>query len=539
VPEVDEAPSEIDRATGLSTEKLIDGFRAWAGGEVFLAIPDAQDISNLQSRSSSANNCDLPGILVGAAIDDRVAFLRFVRELRDEVGTSRAVPFLGDAGDIYEIGRDGSGPLVYVVVQDDFALLSTSRGLLTDAMVRAPGTGLAASPTFREALRRVGSDSLVFGFSRFDAAEAGVFPAAAIAAEARPSWFAGAFRMGPESARLDVTTAFASDGLGPAARALLGKSPNPVAAASILPEQTSVLVSWHNVKAQWDAIVESVWPDRADYERLRADTLESTGLDLEDDVFGWMTGEVALYVAPASVPDPQLGSFGIGLVIEAPDAAEVQGKLERVVAAISTLEPDTEANTEQIAGEGFTSFPVSAYGEQAVYLGLVDNWVVITASGEAASDVIAGIRGAAALIESPEFRVVRDGLRDPLQLLVYVDTAQVIALATTAVQAAGVEEAGIESFTEPLRPLRGVGLAAYTAVDRFDASLFAHIVVPDVPLAQAGGPRSAVEELRPLTGSSADGLCGNAVPVLPLGIFAGVLPRVTLVTASLRDLGLS
>src|SRR5207249_7732315 len=157
-----------------------------------------------------------------------------------------------------------------------------------------------------------------------------------------------------------------------------------------------------------------------------------------------MTGEVALYVAPASVPDPQLGSLGIGLVIEAPDGAEVQGKLDKIVAALSSLEPDIQGNPEQIAGEEFTSFPVPAYGEQAVYLGLVDNWVVVTAGAEAASDVIAGIRGAAALNGSPEFRVVRDGLPDPLQLLAYVDIAQAIAMATTAIQAAGIEEADVE-----------------------------------------------------------------------------------------------
>ena len=531
--EVDEAWSQIDQATGLSTEKLLDEFRAWAGGEVFIAVPDARDLTDLQ-KSSSRASCELPGVVAGAAIDDRVAFQRFVRELQDEVGATRAVPFPGDAGDIYEIGRDGSGPLLYVVVQDEFALLSTSRELLTGALAQGPRTSLAASPTFGEALRRLGGESLVFAFSQFDAAASGVFPAAGIAAEARPSWFAGALRMGPESARLDVTTAFASDGLGPAVRALLGQSPNPVATASILPEQTSVLVSWHNLKAQWDAIVEAVWPDRADYEQLRADTRESTGLDLDDDIFGWMTGEVALYVAPASVPDPQLGSLGIGLVIEAPDGAEVQGKLDKIVAALSSLEPDIQGNPEQIAGEEFTSFPVPAYGEQAVYLGLVDNWVVVTAGAEAASDVISGIRGAAALNGSPEFRVVRDGLRDPLQFLVYDDIAQAIAMATTALQAAGIEEADVEPFTEPLRPIRSVGFAVNTGVDRADASLFAHIVVPDAPLSRAGGPRSTVVQPRP-PAESRDDPCWSAVSNLPLGQFAEVLGRA----ASLRDLSRS
>src|SRR5438094_4746511 len=116
--EVDEARSQIDQATGLSTEKLLDEFRAWAGGEVFIAVPDARDLTDLQNSSSRAS-CALPGVVVGAAIADRVEVQRFVRELQDEIGAARAVPFLGDAGDIYEIGRDGSGPLLYVVVQDE------------------------------------------------------------------------------------------------------------------------------------------------------------------------------------------------------------------------------------------------------------------------------------------------------------------------------------------------------------------------------------------------------------------------------------
>src|SRR2546430_1889552 len=53
--EVDEAWSQIDQATGLSTEKLLDEFRAWAGGEVFIAVPDARDLTDLQNSSSRAS----------------------------------------------------------------------------------------------------------------------------------------------------------------------------------------------------------------------------------------------------------------------------------------------------------------------------------------------------------------------------------------------------------------------------------------------------------------------------------------------------
>lgn len=89
-------------------------------------------------------------------------------------------------------------------------------------------------------------------------------------------------------------------------------------------------------------------------EQLNQAFTQYTGLDFEQDVLSWMTGDYALFLSlnPAFDPTSQFGIFqavpiDFGLVIEAADAAKAQATVAGLTQAIQTgVEQMSAANTE-------------------------------------------------------------------------------------------------------------------------------------------------------------------------------------------------
>lgn len=480
-PEVEEASRQLGAfAGGMSLEELRQGVSTWAGGEVFVALPEAQDLRRFAPfgdvvDDDDESSCREPGVLVGAAIGDVSAFRTFVGAINEGIAV-RAAPTTVEShngADIYLVGESAAGAAFYVGIDRGYALVSTSRSLLTAALEQDPSTSLAASTSFREAADRLASGSLAFMFSNLS--EELFFGGGGAYQDAPVHWLAGSLQLAPDSVRVDVTTDVDSSALSRATRALLGKSPNPLATAGIVPTETTFFVGWDNVKLIWDQIVDGVWPDAADYERFRRDSVESTGLDPEDDIFGWMTGELAVFVSPSREEDQTLRNIGIGLMLEAQDASLARQKLDKILDAVRrAAAPDRQPTTQEVEGISFHRIPL--YEDTALYAAVVGDWVLVTSSPSVAADTLAGMRGQGGLNADEEYAVVRSVLADPLQFFGYINTPALVAMAASAVGASGGDVDQIDAY---LRPIRGVGLAVDTTAERVDGSFFVHLVIPE------------------------------------------------------------
>ena len=479
-PEAEEAGRQLGGlAGGMSLEELRRGVQSWAGGEVFVALPEPQDLRRYAPLGDvlddDESSCREPGVLVGAAIGDVSAFRTFVIAINERIAT-RVAPTTVEGhngADIYSVGESAAGAAFYVGVDRGYALVSTSRSLLTAALDQDPSTSLAASPSFREAAGRLARGSLAFMFSNLS--EDLFFGGGGIYQDAPVHWLAGALQLAPDSVRVDITSDVDSSALSRASRALLDKSRNPLRTAGIVPTETTFFVGWDNVKLIWDQIVEGVWPDAADYERFRRDSVEDTGLDPEDDIFGWMTGELALFVSPSREEDQNLKNIGIGLMIEAQDASLARQKLDKIVDAVRRgASSDGQPTTQEVEGISFHRIPL--YADTALYAAVVNDWVLVTSSLSVAADTLAGMRGQGGLNADEDYAVVRSVLADPLQFFGYVNLPRLVAITTSAVGAAGGDVEGVDAY---LRPIRGVGIAVDTTSERIDSSFFVHLVIPE------------------------------------------------------------
>src|SRR2546427_3696642 len=75
-PEMDQARSQMADAAGIdeSLDDVVQDLGTWVGGELFLALPTADDLRCWQSsRSGVDEGCQAPDVLMGAAIGSESA----------------------------------------------------------------------------------------------------------------------------------------------------------------------------------------------------------------------------------------------------------------------------------------------------------------------------------------------------------------------------------------------------------------------------------------------------------------------------------
>ncbi|MEA2639090.1 MAG: hypothetical protein QOF51_484, partial [Chloroflexota bacterium] len=488
-PEVDRAFRQSRFAVGSSSlDELRQRLATWVGGEVFFAVPTVADVgafTQLDEGVTGLDDCREPGLLIGAAIGNTLAFQQFMLDMNSRLASGGVAATVEptDAGDVIGVGPTAAGPGLYVAVKGGYALASTSRSVLAAALAQNGGRSLAANPAFRDAPSRLVGGPLAFLFSNVP--EDVFFGGGGLFEGAPVSWVAGSLQLGPESMRVDVTSDIQSAVLTRATQMLVGKSPNPLQSAAVAPSTTTFYLGWDNVKLLYDQVIEAVFPNPDDYTQFRQQAANSIGLDPELDIFGWMTGELAIFAAPTPEDDPVLHHAGFGLTIEAQDPDLVREKLDKIMFAVEQLEsPENAPTTEEIAGIEFARSPL--VGDTAIYGALVGDWVLVTTSRGLAEDLVANLAGGGAGLSSdPEYAIARTVLADPLQILGYLAVPSAVTLTEDAVGASGDDSAEID---DALRPLRGVGLAVETTESRIDAKLFVHVVLPAKPA--VGGPAS-------------------------------------------------
>jgi hypothetical protein len=443
----------------------------WVGGEVFLAVPSVDDLRSEDAFALGPVNVDCrePGVLFGIAIGNLAAFEEFLG--RSEInlriaGTRTRTERYGET-DLMAVGGSPEGGSTYLAMHDGYLLVSGSRGLLTQAIDRAPSDSLAASPSFQESTTRFADDSFALVYAAVP--DDLLFFGDRGDSRASTRWIAGGLRLGADSVQVDLAASLNADLVSTAVRALLATPPNAVRSANVAATGSSFFLGWQNLKQIWNVVKEQI--PAATYQDLEEEARSRAGIDLDADVFDWMTGEFTIFAAPAHERSTSLGELGFGVAIEARDRELARQKADKYLEAARRLLPaDQQPSPQEIAELTFYRFPIMP--GFALYGQLVEDWLIVTSDAGLAEDVIASLRGQGGLQGQAEYQLVRAALPNPLHLLAYADAAALLAELET-VLGDDVEEA-----QDYLNPLRGVGLGVATSADRVEASLFVHLVLP-------------------------------------------------------------
>lgn len=471
---------------GASLEELLLDRPSWLGGEVFMALPTAKEYDSVERSPLGGQinvDCGEPRILAGVAIGDMPAFLAYLSQKRASLETEgvRTGSERYEGVDIHWIAGRSPEAGVYLAVHQGYLLLSTNRSGIIEAVSQDAQGSLAASPAFQDAVGRFPSRPLAFLYTSLPDNSV-IARGGSVSQESPVQWVAGALNVGPDRVTIDTAASVDEERLTPATRALLAKKPNPLNSARAVPTGSVFFAGWDNIKLMWDLIVETNWPEREDYDRIRQQALKQTGLDLDDDVFGWMTGELGIFfMALSPAAGEPFGALYPGLVLEAKDPQHVKQKLDKIIDSIRRLSPaNMQPTVEEIAGVPFQRVPVGPTGAPAIYGAVVDNWLIVAPGSEIASDTVAAVRGQGGLARHPEYSFVRAALPGPVQFLGYVNIPEALRVSSSS---AGAPSRSANDEDAPLHLVRGAGLAVRTSVSSVDGAFFAHVIVPDEPLA--------------------------------------------------------
>lgn len=468
----------------LPLDEMAADAMTWVGNDVFVANSGRWDWRFLQSATSGIDaSCVEQGVLVGAAIRSMPAFASFVANWSNRMRGQGAPTRTERHGttDIIWAGRSPEpGGGVYFAAARGYLLLSNNRTTLVEALDRRADRSLASSARFRAATQDLPAGRLATLYFDIPAETlAGMLPPGGPAAF--PMSGAASLRFAGEGIRVDFggTT---PPGQTPAQRALLSKPPSAFRSAAVAPRSSQLFLAWDNLKPLWDVIVENAWPDPADYARNRRVEVGATTYDLEDDVFGWMTGEVAFFLAPTAQASGPLGRLGLGLLVEAKDVALAREKFEKLFALL-TLQSFTrgDVTTEVIDGVEFRRFSESFV---SVYAAVVDGWVAVTTDSGLAAEIVAGVRRGQGLTGNPEFAAARATFPQRSQTVVYAHVAELAELLGSTMMGGAPSDVDVY-----LRMVRGIGFAVDWSPERSHGTLYAHVVVPPgfQPPARTGG----------------------------------------------------
>jgi hypothetical protein len=475
-----------DAPSGMSPDELRDGFTSWAGGEAFFAVPRPEDLQALVGQGPSTMSSrrrmmqaatDAP-ILVGVAVRDRIALVRFLAQLRDVAtqsgGDSSVSVTLHNGAEV--LGFSGSDGTAWVAMARGYLLLSPSQDRLYEAIDRDPADSLLGSASFQEAARSSAQSPLALLYLDSPSQIYAIpNPTTSLGANAT-TWIAATLRFGDEGLRLDTTSAMDPSQLTPTLRALASQPPNPLQAARLAPRDTAALLGVQNLALEWAAVREALQgsPDAASALQNQLVSIETiTALNVDDDVFGWMTGETALFFSPGS--EAPVG-IGTGLLIQARDPALAQAKVDKIVDALDLLGgPDIILDTQDIGGVPFNRMRSESDG-LSVYLGLVNGWVIVADD----ADVVAGIVGRtqggdSGLAGDPGFTSTRAAMPAGLQSLMFVDVSR---LTDMIVSAAEISDADIEDTRFFLAPIKRLGAGSASTPDRSRSTFLVQIQVP-------------------------------------------------------------
>ena len=472
---LDELYEDIEEETGINVEE--DLF-PWLGPEIAIAIPTFEGID------------ETPEVVAFIGATDTAAAESFLRkmiayeeesngmEYEYEEGVTRGyLTFVFNPSDVVN---------THVALTDDYIVIATGAERLESTLERMDSaqdqdrSSLLDKPGFQEA--REAAESPRFGLMYLDVA--GIIDQLEDELDEEdvenlktftdqlPDFFVASAAFIDKGIR--VSTSFDLP-----EQMFVTASTNSVGSAGRAPEDTVALLSFVGVQEAWkelrDAVAEVEYFDLDE----ALDEIESNiGIDIEEDIFAWMTGELAFaMLLPGSVPFSS-DEIHVNVYVEFDDRAKALSSMEKIRATI-----------EEEAGVEFTNTIIEGIDAVVVDLGddqelldimpgyvVLDDYVVIGTTLKSLQQAIEAERGdIPSLRESPAFIRPLEAAGNSTDFMLYGNIKRIVKEALNQMDDTELKEYGntAEPFVEPLEAfLLGVaveeGIFTFSTVITFD-----------------------------------------------------------------------
>ena len=331
VPEVKEAVAKVDRS--LLNEQGIDwevDFQPWLGPEIAVA---------LTSLSGMSQGGGTPDAVIFMATRDPAKSDVFIKKVRDAWAKQGAVSEKQYNGVKYLAGDDAA-----IATVGGFVVVATTESALSKTIDMAQGKGgksLADNPTYQELAKSLPTDRLGDAYVDLQPFIAEMGKARiTLDAKQREALMAMRavsliLRVEPNGVAFDSVALYDPTKMSADQQAALKQGANPLKIVGVMPEKTAAFLALRDLKTTWKVASTQLAGD-ASFAGAVESFKKSTGLSLDDDIFGWMTGEAGLALIEDKAGFAGNDEMPVGglLYVEATDRKLVEEKLGKLRASL-------------------------------------------------------------------------------------------------------------------------------------------------------------------------------------------------------------
>jgi hypothetical protein len=419
---------------------------------------------------------EMPPFILAVDVQDREALQNFVKVVKTEMENEGiAVQESSYAGTtIYGFSHEGND-FFFALREEKVALVSNQQALLEGALEREEPDSLAADTEFLALLDRLPQDGLAMGYAAYERLRQEM---RATMSEAQDlplpeAWGAGVraagFTLQAESEGLRVQAAATLDLAAMAEAGLKDyyekmREPHPGRSLEFMPKEAALAFIGRDIYGAWQlqkSQMQQLNPESyADMQGTLEDLAIQTGLNIEEDILSWMTGEYALFMAPGEgeLSGAGLPSFHAGFIFEVADQEKAQQAMDKIENLLQE-EGDLTFSTQEIEGVEARVVPALQMLGYLPGYAFVDNFLIIAIDEASFSSAFQAQRTKGdRLASSPEFEQVMKALPDKQTGLFYLDFQGLTSFLENAMQ-----EPELSDFRAEAKPildlLGGMGIA--------------------------------------------------------------------------------
>jgi hypothetical protein len=455
---LDDAKANAAKESDLDYDKDI---LPWLGTEAGVAV------FNIPETGSSEN----PDVLIAVATRDVKASDAALEKLRAKQAETSGKPFEQGTheGVTYWFQKSDSGSDMYISTFNGFVVLATSEETLFGAIdrVKKGGESLATSQAYQATLAELPKNGAFFTFVDWTAL-ADIVMKNNQAAQLTPEQLAQlkafqtvglAFTLQPDGVQVDSAVRFDPKQLPAAMQASLNRPGSPNSVLTKIPNSALGFYSGSDLRAIWQQLREGLAAN-PDFEQQLADMEQQTGINLDQDVFGWMTGEFAVAVTKVASPDPSTPPLGGYALIGGDDAKTVEDKTANLLEAYSKSQGGMPLpfQKQTIAGHEMNIIPDPSTDKMLAGYGFWDSYLVVgyqedalAAGFDAASDPVTN---------NAHFKAVSSRLpaKNYGYFYIDIDAARTLVEGTPSL---GLDSSSYAQEVKPfIEPLRAFGSAS-------------------------------------------------------------------------------
>jgi hypothetical protein len=152
----------------------------------------------------------------------------------------------------------------------------------------------------------------------------------------------------PDGIQLDMVVNYDLTKMSETMKASLQRPASPNAILADIPAEALLAMNGFNLNLIWQSVKQSL-ESNPDFNQQMGDLEKELGFSVEEDIFGWMTGEYALVLVEATPADEFSPPMGGYMLIGANDVNQAKTHVEKVFSALeeSGGSPPLESQTVQ------------------------------------------------------------------------------------------------------------------------------------------------------------------------------------------------